>query len=280
MTNAVMTGILALSGTTSTATGTPPLGEDWNETRGKGVCERRENMGQKRGIILSARTFLIRARQDEAPHGTSYGTGFALGRANLVITAAHVVGEHKQIWVETNTWKPIRTEKVLRITKHPRADIAALELRENAWEGDGPKAEWWSLAVPRDSKREFPHGTEVAAWGYPHIGETEVRGRYMKGHIQAILDINEGGYRHKGYELGFPAFPQLSGAPIFLDDTLYPIAGRQHVIGMVTESVVIRETREDGDSDVRWARGLNLLEVQDWLGGIDPCLAPGQVPPT
>ena len=97
----------------------------------------------------------------------------------------------------------------------------------------------------------------------------------MKGHIQSRLGTN--GDQHEEYELGFPAFSRLSGAPIFLDDTLYPRDGRNSVVGVVIRSQVVR-TQEDGlDSDTRWAIGVNLLSVQDWLGKIDPCLAPDQV---
>ena len=99
----------------------------------------------------------------------------------------------------------------------------------------------------------------------------------MKGHIQAYTDIREDEYQYRAYELGFPSFGGLSGAPVFFDD-LYRPYQENYVIGMVTESV--RPANEEGGvTDIRWTNAIDLAGVQKWLGEIDPCLGRGAVEP-
>lgn len=222
--------------------------------------------GRKRVVHPLARTFVV-VSGEKQPY--SFGTGFSLGRGELVLTAAHVVGTDTTISIATFGAPGKVMVEVKEAIRHPHADIAALRVASGAWEEAGwNEAEWWDLGV-RNGGRPFSHGTEVGAWGWPVVGDPgKTPPRYMKGHIQAIIEVQDAEYRYAAYELGFPAFGGLSGAPVFFDDMYVPYQ-ENYVIGMVTESV--QPVDEDNKiTDLRWTHALDLGGVQPWLAEIDP----------
>ena len=225
--------------------------------------ECRMDAKESRQITFGARIFLI-----TSAGGERLGTGFALGTPETVVTAAHVVkGQGKEVLVIRSLPWGERVATPEDVLRHPYADVAVIKLKQGIW----PDGERYQLGVPPQGQPWFNQGTEVGAYGYPAIERDIILGRYMKGHIQALVEVRNQDYQHKGMELGFPAFPGLSGAPVFLDDMYYHRTGRDHAIGVVTESLVVEETR--------WARAVSLWDLQDWLGEINPCLGPGMVAP-
>ena len=188
------------------------------------------------------------------------GTGFRICRPNLVLTAAHVINEHSpaEVRVVSTYFSPAKIFTPTRIERHPKADVAALFLDEE--EAAQAALECFDLGVPSSDYpgfSDYPLAEDVLAYGFPVIAdEKPIPPRMMKGHIQSKRQYE--GYA--AYELAFPAFPGLSGSPVFRDHN------RNVVVAIVTTSTTYahRETRMRPRAD--WALGAALPPLAEWLG--------------
>ena len=89
----------------------------------------------------------------------------------------------------------------------------------------------------------------------------------MKGHIQSSYQYETGPesdrkYRYTAHELGFPAFPGLSGAPVFRD------LARQEVIALVTNRISYSTQLGDDATRAYWALGASLVPLRGWLNSL------------
>lgn len=197
------------------------------------------------------------------PQGFPCGTGFAVLRPNVVITAAHVVEPHlpdppRVVDTSQDRLRYLEVEKVVR---HPSADVAALIVK-NGGEGCFRIAEL---------NKDYYLGDEVMSYGFPLVGvEKPIPRRVMKGHIQMVFDRQsrvDSGYEYKAYELAFPAFPGQSGAPVILDH-LRVLKPRQYAVAVVTESVSYSSLPGDSAEATAmgyWAVGAALDAISGWL---------------
>ena len=197
------------------------------------------------------------------PQGAPGGTGFAVLKPNIVITAAHVVEAHlpdlPQV-VDTSQ-DQLRLLEVETVVRHPHADVAALIVK-NDNEGCFRVAEF---------NKEYYLGDEILSCGFPMIGlEQPIPRRVMKGHIQMVFDRQrraDSDYAYKAYELAFPAFPGQSGAPVILDHLRVP-EPRQYAVGVVTDSVSYSSVQggaAEATAMGHWAVGAALDAIGDWL---------------
>ena len=197
------------------------------------------------------------------PQGVPGGTGFAVLRPNVVITAAHVVEACLPDLprVVDTSQDQLRFLDVETVVCHPSADVAALIVK-NANEGCFRVAEF---------NKDYYLGDEIVSYGFPLVGtEKPIPARIMKGHIQMVFDRRPRGdsaYEYKAYELAFPAFPGQSGAPVILDNLRVP-EPRQYAAGVVTESVSYSSVPGDSAEATamgHWAVGASLDAIGDWL---------------
>ena len=197
------------------------------------------------------------------PQGAPGGTGFAVLKPNIVITAAHVVEAHlpdlPQV-VDTSQ-DQLRLLEVETVVRHPHADVAALIVK-NDNEGCFRVAEF---------NKDYCLGDEILSCGFPMIGlEQPIPRRVMKGHIQMVFDRQrraDSDYAYKAYELAFPAFPGQSGAPVILDHLRVP-EPRQYAVGVVTDSVSYSSVQggaAEATAMGHWAVGAALDAIGDWL---------------
>ena len=197
------------------------------------------------------------------PQGVPAGTGFAVLRPNIVLTAAHVVEAHlpdlPQV-VDTSQ-DQLRFLEVETVVRHPRADVAALIVRHR-------NEVCFRVA---ELNRDYYLGDEIVSCGFPMIGvEQPIPLRVMKGHVQMVFDSQrraDSDYAYKAYELAFPAFPGQSGAPVVLDN-LRVAEPRLYAVGIVTDSVSYSSVQGDvaeATAMGHWAVGAALDEIGDWL---------------
>ena len=198
------------------------------------------------------------------PQGAPNGTGFAVLRPNVVITAAHVVEAYLPDLprVLDTSQNPLKHLDVETVVLHPSADVAALIVK-NANEGC-----FFRLA---EFNKDYYLGDEILSYGFPLVGnEKPIPPRLMKGHIQMVFDRrprSNSAYEYKAYELAFPAFHGQSGAPVILDNLLVP-EPRQYAAGVVTESVSYSSAHGDSAEATAagyWAVGASLDAIGDWL---------------
>ena len=214
------------------------------------------------GFMLPERTFMIFTPQGVPARPC--GTGFAVLRPNVVITAAHVVEDYlpdlpRVVDTSKKTLKHLDVETVIT---HPSADVAALIVK-NANEDC-----FFRLA---EFNKDYYLGDEILSYGFPLIGnEKPIPTRLMKGHIQRVFDrlpLGDSAYEYKAYELAFPAFPGQSGAPVILDNFRVS-EPRNYAAGVVTESVSYSSAHGDSAEATAagyWAIGASLDAIGDWL---------------
>jgi len=83
-----------------------------------------------------------------------------------------------------------------------------------------------SILIFRNNIEQFLLSDDMLAYGFPLAGNGKpINSRMLKGHMQAIYG--------NAYELSFPAFPGLSGPPVFRDwgkrsFAIGIVAGRTH----------------------------------------------------
>ena len=185
------------------------------------------------------------------------GTGFRLGRPDLIITARHVAEGCSLCYVSASMGgSPAIKEKVLRIEypPQPEADLAALIL-------EGPSHGWQYFTLMDKPAHEL--GQRIMSYGYPGH-EAESTPRLMSGHVQRVYVFTKNTYRYRAYELGFPAFRGQSGSPVFLDDLSQ--GARNNVMALVTGSVTYNQNVRDLlSASVSWAIGLSLFPYAEWI---------------
>ena len=200
------------------------------------------------------------------------GTCFAFRKRHVFLTAAHCTkGLDAADLVVVSAFAG-RLSEVQRVTRHPHADLAALEVDAA---GMSPIRPYTTLGVSAQ------YGAEVCAIGFPEdstaAGTTEPTGRLFRAHIQRFL-VKEShlGYRYHAAELSIGAPAGLSGGPVFLAD----MSG--NLVGLVTENFesttylrTIQELHEPGNvfkehihTVINYAVCVWLPPLERWLGEI------------
>ena len=195
------------------------------------------------------------------------GTAFGIVRPGLLLTAAHVlrdIDSRSLRVVYTYCRKPV-CYRVDKVERHCKADVAALVVREMA---ASQSFDHFGIGFPSDvypQYSDFPLAEEVLAYGFPMVGcEKPIRPRMMKGHIQAEYQHTSGDascrYKYKAYELSFPAFPGLSGAPVFRDWNERGLA-----IGIVTDRISYITEQGQHETKAYLALAAALHPIADWV---------------
>ena len=83
----------------------------------------------------------------------------------------------------------------------------------------------------------------------------------MKGHIQAKYEHANAMYRYGAYELSFPAFPGLSGSPVFCDWHNRASAA----IGVVTDRISYSTEQNNQETKAYLAVAATLHLMIDWI---------------
>jgi hypothetical protein len=217
---------------------------------------------------------------DKAPRFA--GTCFLFRSDSFALTAAHCVPEG---WaVECLFPRMGRSMSVRQIHRHPRADLAALELdgdfedvthiSRSRKEGVKPVYGFWGLAA-------WHIGTDAWAYGFPT--EASARGgeiptnRLFKGHVQTAYR-HEDAFNYFALELSFPAPAGLSGGPVgppHLDEHVYRLVTMNHDSYRVEEAVeeVIDEgkhLRVEARRIISYGLALALDQVTDWIDEVVP----------
>ena len=217
-------------------------------------------------IALAKRTFMLfRVREGSGTRtGPPIGTAFGVVKPGLVITAGHVVHgmDSRSLMVVCTYCSPIECIMVDKMERHPVADVAALFLRKGS---DLDQLEYFSIGRPSDvysGYDEFPLAEDILAYGFPMVGaEKPVRPRMMKGHIQAKYEHTNATYRYGAYELSFPAFPGLSGSPVFCDWDNRASAA----IGIVTDRISYSTEHNNQVTKSYLTVAAALHPIIDWI---------------
>ena len=197
------------------------------------------------------------------------GTAFGILRPDLVLTANHVVSETDigSLFVVAEHSGVSEWHIIDRVESHPDADVAALFIREIVPPHSMPPLSYFNIGLPRDVDPDFddfPLAEEVLAHGFPIVGnEKLINPRMMKGHIQSINKHTSTSmsrhYRYHAYELSFPAFHGLSGAPVLRN------LDRQTAIGIVTEQIFHSTEQDDQETKAYPTVAAALHPLADWI---------------
>ena len=205
------------------------------------------------------------------------GSAFMLRQPNLVMTAAHVIADSDDFFL-MDLFNPEPPPVVVReVIYHPTADVALLVIDEL------PGMEWFPPGLYFPSG-DFPLGQEVEAYGFAWIGtERPIPGRLMRGHIQRHVLQNKTGYEYDAYELSFPAFHNLSGAPVFCP-TGYPGERTISAIGVITDSVSYSSEQEGLQIYASWSLAASFHPLKEWIVEIGnrfppECVSVGRLTP-
>jgi hypothetical protein len=211
------------------------------------------------------------------------GSAFLFRRDEIALTAAHCVprgvvsvGLHFPLIRSTHF-------PVVRIERHPTADLAALFIGEVDLDGEGyPEYAYWNHL-----DGNYSMGEAFYAFGYPIEGPgqgdvaQEPTPRMFVGNYQRFFDYSlDGRSPYRAGEMSIPAPGGLSGGPVFRPGTAPGVL----VTGLVTtnsESYAITDSFEDIDQDGRRLRtesrriisyGIALLldQFDDWLNTVAP----------
>ncbi len=196
------------------------------------------------------------------------GTAFGVARPGLLLTADHVVRgiDVRSLVVVCTYYKTLVLCYIDRVESHPEADVAALVIGRMS---DPRTLDHFGIGFPSDvypQYSEFPLAEDVLAYGLPMVGnEKPIRPRMMKGHIQAIYEHTsmDAAYRYGAYELSFPAFPGLSGAPVFRD-----LDKRDLAIGIVTDRISYFTEQGQHETKAYLALAAALHPIADWIESI------------
>lgn len=189
---------------------------------------------------------------------TSVGTGFRLGRSNLVATARHVVAGRAGCRVGVvpdRLNQQVVYEDVLRVEYPPQndADLAMLVLEEDA------SRSWEFFELMEKPDHELGH--PVASYGFP--GQQRMP-RLMFGHVQRTVMYSAG---RMVYELGFPAFKGQSGSPVFSNGS--GARARHYVLAVVSKSTTyVQDVDNPVSASASWAIGESLFPHADWIEGL------------
>lgn len=234
---------------------------------GRDALERMRNKQVQSGLALNKRTFMLfRLPEDSTPGVSSMpiGTAFGVLRPGLVLTADHVVREvnARSLLVLCTHYRRVECF-IDSVESHPEADVAALFLGRMP----NPKPlEHFSIGLPAEvypGYNDFPLAEDVLAYGFPMVGvEKPINPRMMKGHIQSKYEhaSSDGRYRYSAYELSLPAFPGLSGAPVFSDWN-----NRQAAIGIVTDRISYFTEQGGHETKAYLTLAAALHPLADWI---------------
>lgn len=186
-----------------------------------------------------------------------------------MLTAAHVLSDasEKDVTVTILLDQIEEGIAVERIIRHPKADLAILEIDDSIEIFD----------QFRDISPAPEMGTNVTAFGYPE--DTQPKGpaptpRYFKGHVQRkYVHQSHLGFSYLAAELSFGAPAGLSGGPVANEAT------PNLALGVIAENhesstlLVLRTDVVDGESKYReeirsminYATCVLLEPVRDWL---------------
>ena len=212
-----------------------------------------------RSMHLNKRVFMVFSISAIMPDTSDLsvapiGTAFGVHRPGIAITAAHVVTGRQQVRLVSTYSDPLRHLHVLDIVLHEVADVAIVRFEPS------DNLEWSALGRPDADYTDFPLGEDVIAYGFPQVGaEKPIPGRLMGGHIQCVLTRETGPYRYAAYELSFPAFHNLSGAPVYRDRV------RQQVIGVITDSTSYGSTEGEEHIYAAWSLAAALVPLRPWI---------------
>jgi trypsin-like peptidase len=202
------------------------------------------------------------------------GTCFAYRKANYFLTAAHCVEDLSPDRVSVSIFTDHVEEglEVIRLERHPSADVAFLQIRD-----DGPELDVFSPF--RGTTDEFEWGEMVVAFGYPEFAARDVAHptpRYFRGHIQRRFLHDRGRRSYSALELNFGAPAGLSGGPVALAREPW------HAVGLVADNLEsstslakLDEVVEPGrhytervERIVEYAVAVSLCDISQWLDRI------------
>ena len=203
---------------------------------------------------LTKQVFLLYSSQTSLPLGTC----FRIGDSGSYVTATHVIRDIRRESIEIiSVGGERRSTPVESIVSHSSADVALMRTPSN---DDIMQAEGFTLGVPPNGFEEFPLGEDVFSYGFPWFAnEQRVVPRMMKGHIQGQYEFASAPYRYKAFELAFPAFPGMSGSPVFAD------WNRKEVVGVVTEGVRYSSHLGDDRVEAHWTVAASLRPLANWV---------------
>lgn len=84
----------------------------------------------------------------------------------------------------------------------------------------------------------------------------------MQGHIQCVLTQTKDHYRYAAFELSFPAFHKLSGAPVYIPHR------PARVIGVITDSTSHGSQQGEEHTYAAWSLAASLTRMVDWLSEV------------
>jgi trypsin-like peptidase len=197
------------------------------------------------------------------------GSCFSVRGSDMFLTAAHCVGKLDASALVVRSAGIPERRVVLRVVRHPSADLALLEVAKAEEEGVEPfvyAVSNWSL------------GEDFFAFGYPEDVFGDYPGaptpRLFKGHFQRFIQTYKSklGYEYFAAELNIAAPAGLSGGPLFR-------AAAPVVLGIVTENLesttfldsveqVFRDgqtTRTTYQKVITYGVALMLSPLKEWL---------------
>lgn len=193
------------------------------------------------------------------------GTCFGAERPGLILTADHVVKdlEPRLLVAVCTQYSEFVYCYIEKVERHPNADVAALFI--GRIKNENP-LEFFDIGIPSDEYKGYndcPLALDVLAYGFPNLGiEKPIPPRMMQGHIQAQYEYTDRqhDYRYHAYELAFPAFPGLSGSPVFGH-----LRNRTRVIAIVTNRISYSTEQANHKTEAHWAVGAALHPLVGWL---------------
>lgn len=232
------------------------------------------------GLVISDRVPL-----GSEPNGF-LGTCFLFRDDHFALTAAHCIPTESAVRCVFPRLR--QTLKVKRVHRHPRADVAILELdgdfelvlgiERNRDDGVMPVYGFWDMGAWR-------LGSDVWSFGYPteasRRGSDEPTPRMFKGHVQTSYEYDNELYRYQAIEFSFSAPGGLSGGPVGarISDLIIGVVTTSVDSYRVTDSVDDLDqngvrTILEGRRIISYGLALALQSVTPWLNEHVP--PPGQ----
>ena len=177
------------------------------------------------------------------------GTGFRLNNSNIVFTAKHVMKGCNKVSVRAHYCKNANQKFLVHsVYGHPTADLVALFLEGEGWEG--------SESFPLHCSNGLPSlGTDICMYGYTTIKlDGDPQDRFLKGYIQRTHFEDWKYGKFWAFEGSFNSTAGLSGSPIFLDNE------SKDVVGLLWGSDLAAYK-----SCHRYAQAVYLPALSDWI---------------
>lgn len=240
------------------------------------------SMGLLTDISEAATGMVLGLGNNRSEHSVT-GTCVAFRSSHVALTAAHCVPEdERDLWLAFPG--TVDASPVVRVEKHPKADVAALFMAPHARRqvtitgveeevvSSRRETHLWNLAD------DFTVGEELVAFGFPvegpWVGSELPVARVFRGYFQRFfLFRSPGGFTYLAGEMSIPAPGGLSGGPVFRPSEPGLLAGIV-TSNLETYAVLdfIEETSRDGTMTlvknrrvVSYGLVLILQNVEDWL---------------